>query len=45
MKSFCTHLTGTFPLLSVRVSIESGGGEAQNITVQKAHGCSFLNGC
>lgn len=42
MKSFCTHLTGTFPLLSVRVSIESGGGEAQNITVQKAHGCSFL---
>lgn len=42
MKSFCTHLSGTFPLLSVRVSIESGGGEAQYSTVQKAHGCSYL---
>lgn len=42
MKSFCTHLSGTFPLLSARVSIESGGGEAQNSTVQKAHGCSCL---
>ncbi len=42
MKSFCTHLSGTFPLLSARVSIESGGGEAQYSTVQKAHGCSCL---
>lgn len=40
MKSFCTHLSGTFPLSSARVSIESGGGEARNSTVQKAHGCS-----
>lgn len=40
MKSFCTHLSGTFPLLSV--STESGGGEAQHSTVQKAHGCSCL---
>lgn len=42
MKSSCTHLSGTFPLLSARVSIESGGGEAQYSTVQKAHGCSCL---
>lgn len=42
MKSFCTHLPGTFPLSSARVSIESGGGEAQYNTVQKAHDCSCL---
>lgn len=35
MKSFCTHLSGTFPLLSARVSIESGGGEAQYIQSRK----------
>lgn len=43
MKSFCTHLSGTFSLLSARVSIESGGGEAQYSTVQKAH--VLFNGC
>lgn len=45
MKSFCTHWPGTFSLLSARVSIESGGREAQYITVPKAHGCCFFNGC